>query len=191
MTADRGVKRSPLHEVRLPAGMREVPFLAQVTLRTDPTDLDTMERLNAVLGFRLPTTPNTVSGDVERHALWLAPDEWLVVGPAGCEDRLERDCRDALGRATGAVVDVSANRTIVELSGPAARDILEAGCAIDLHPRAFRAGCCAQTVIARTGVILHQVTDEPQYRLFVRPSFARYLAAWLLDASSAGSGRSL
>ena len=191
MTDNRIVKRGPLDGFRLPAGMCEVPFLAQVNLRADPTDVEVMKRLGSVLGFPLPLIPNTVSGDVERHALWLGPDEWLVIGPPGCKDDLERRCRDALGRATGAVVDVSASRTIVEMRGPAAREVLEAGCAIDLHPRAFRAGCCAQTLVARTGVIVQHLTDEPLYRLFVRPSFAGYLASWLRDAAGSGSGRSV
>jgi sarcosine oxidase subunit gamma len=78
-------------------------------------------------------------------------------------------------------VDVSANRTTIELWGAAAREVLASGCAIDLHPRAFGSGRCAQTLIARAGVILHQFTDEPRYRLYVRPSFARYLAEWLTD----------
>lgn len=186
---DRMVRQSPLDGFTLPDGMREVPFVAQVNLRADPTDVKLMNRLASVLGFPLPLIPNTVSGDIERHALWLGPDEWLVIGPPGSEDGLERRCRDALERATGAVVDVSANRTIVEMQGLAARVVLEAGCAIDLHPRAFRAGSCAQTLVARTGVILHQLTDEPLYRLFVRPSFAIYLATWLRDAAGAGSGR--
>ena len=191
MTGDAAVKRSALEGIALPAGVREIPFLAQVTLRANPSDVELMTRLASSVGFELPTTANTVSGDLERHALWLGPDEWLVVGPPGSENSIESGCRDALGPATGAVVDVSANRTVVELRGQGARKILEGGCTIDLHPRAFHASCCAQTLVARTGVIIHQVTDEPVYRLFVRPSFATYLATWLLDASGPVQGRSL
>lgn len=182
MMADPAVRRSPLEGFTFPAGMREVPFLAQVNLRSDPSDVEVMDRLASVLEFPLPLTPNTASGDLDRHALWLGPDEWLVVAPAGSEATLETRCRDALAGA-GSVVDVSANRTIVELRGQEARVVLETGCAIDLHPRAFHRGCCAQTLVARTAVILHQLTDEPLYRLFVRPSFAMYLATWLLDAA--------
>lgn len=191
MTGDAAVKRSALEGSALPAGVREMPFLGQVTLRADPSDVELMTRVASSVGFELPTTPNTVSGDLERHALWLGPDEWLIVGPPGSENSIEDGCRDALGLATGAVVDVSANRTVLELRGPGAREVLEAGCTMDLHPRAFHATCCAQTLVARTGVIIHQVTDEPVYRLFVRPSFAQYLTTWLLDASGPRLGRSL
>lgn len=191
MTGDTVVKRSALEGSALPAGVREMPFLAQVTLRADPSDVELMTRVASSVGCELPTTPNTVSGDLERHALWVGPDEWLIVGLPGSENSIESACREALGPATGAVVDVSANRTVLELRGPGAREVLEAGCTMDLHPRAFHATCCAQTLVARTGVIVHQVTDEPVYRLFVRPSFATYLATWLLDASGPGLGRSV
>jgi len=80
-------------------------------------------------------------------------------------------------------VDVSANRTTLTLTGPHALDILEKGCSLDLHPRAFTTDHCAETTVARTQVILWRKTDEPTYHLLVRGSFARYLADWLVDAA--------
>ncbi len=101
---------------------------------------------------------------------------------AGTAPAIESAVRGAAGDAFVVAVDVSANRLAFELSGPRARELLESGCPIDLHPRAFRAGSCAQTLLARANVLLHQVGDEPRYRIWIRPSFARYLAAWLTDA---------
>lgn len=160
-------------------------FPGQIDLRANPADADVRQRLARALGFGLPLEPNTAAGDAAgRHALWLGPDEWLVVGPPGSEGRLEAAVRKALGSGFGAVVDVSANRLVIELAGPAARETLESGCSIDLHPRAFGPGRCAQTLLARANVLLHQVSDEPRYRLYVRPSFAGYVRAWLADASA-------
>jgi sarcosine oxidase, subunit gamma len=163
------IRRSPLDGVALTGGVRELPFLAQVSVRTQAP------------GSSLPTEPNTVAGDASRAALWLGPDEWLVIGPTGSAAALETDLR-----ATGTtVVDVSANRTTLELRGPRARELLEFGCPIDLHPRVFGPGRCAQTLLARANVVIWHVADEPEpvYRLLVRPSFAAYIAAWLADAA--------
>ena len=91
---------------------------------------------------------------------------------------------DALPREVGSVVGLSANRTALELRGPHARDVLAAGCSLDLHPRAFGPGDCAQTLLARAAVILHQTEAEPVYRILVRGSFAGYLADWLIDAAA-------
>ncbi len=79
-------------------------------------------------------------------------------------------------------MDLSANRTTLELSGPGARTVLEKGCALDLHPRAFAPGRCAQTLLSKVAVVLDQLDAQPCYRLLVRGSFAQYLADWLLDA---------
>ena len=158
--------------------LRELPFPAQIDLRADPAN----PRLAEALGFPLPTTPNTVAGDGERAALWLGPDEWLVVAPEGSEASLERELRGAIGDAHGSVVDVSANRTPLELEGPMAREVLSKGCSLDLHPREFGPGHCAQTALARVQVVLWQLSDAPRYRLLVRCSFAPYLAEWLIDA---------
>ena len=188
MTGRAAVKRSPLAGMALPEGLREVPFLAQVDLRAEPGDAALLERFALALGHPLPLDPNTASGREGQHALWLGPDEWLLVGAEGTEATIEARCRAALGTALGSVVDVSANRTALELSGPAARSVLETSCSLDLHPRTFAAGRCAQTSLARIPVILPQLTEEPRYRILVRPSFAIHLATWLRDAC-AGGGR--
>ena len=177
-------KRSPLEGFEFPAGLRELPFLAQIDLRVDSNSA-AMGRLTSALGFALPLETNTTAGgEADQLALWLGPDEWLVIGPPGSEGALEARCREALGTEFGSTVDVSANRTTLELWGLNARAVLETGCSIDLHPRAFGPGRCAQTLVARTNVILHQTTDEPRYRILVRPSFAAYLASWLRDGWS-------
>jgi sarcosine oxidase, subunit gamma len=164
--------------------LAELPFLAQLDLRADPADAALVGRVSAVLGVGLPIAPNRaeVASGGDRHVLWLGPDQWLVIDRPGTEATLEGQLRAAVVGGRGSVVDVSANRTAIRLAGRGARDVLEHGCSIDLHPRVFGPGQCAQTLIARTGVIVHQISLEPEYRLLVRPSFAAYLATWVLDA---------
>lgn len=167
--------------------IRELPFLVQVGLRADPADQVLMSRLAAALGVRPPTDPNTaaISEDGTNQVLWLGPDEWLVLGEPGTAGALESKLRSALDAAAGAVIDLSANRTAMSVSGPRARESLAFGCAIDLEPPAFGPGRCAQTLLARANVIIVPVgpADEPAFRILVRPSFAGYLATWLVDAA--------
>jgi sarcosine oxidase, subunit gamma len=113
-------------------------------------------------------------------ALQLGPDEWLVVGAPGEERALVA----RLDGERGQVVDLTASRTAIELTGAGAGDLLAKGCGLDLHPRAFPPGRCAATLLARTGVILHLVDAAPTWRVFVRASYARYLRDWLSAAAA-------
>ncbi len=187
--AESAGRRSPLGHLTAelaatPPGVRiaELPFLTQFNLRVDPAG-PAARPLKDVLGAALPTAPNTAVGAGELTVLWLGPDEWLVVAPEGRQETLEKALRQAIGTEPGAVVDLSAHRTTVELTGPLAREVLAKGCSIDLHPTVFTPGSCAQVFLAQAPVqLLAREGDTPAYWLLVRASFATYVADWLLDA---------
>jgi sarcosine oxidase, subunit gamma len=189
------VRRSPLADYRArfdtlslasrgELSLRELPFVAQVNLRADPSEVALMDRLTASLGFALPVTPNTVTAKQDRRALWLGPDEWLIVGPQDEEKGLAQALWNGLGGAFGSIVDVSANRTVIEIRGRNAPQVLASGVPIDLDMRSFGPGHCAQTLLAKTQVIVELVNDDPAFDLYVRSSFALYAAEWLLDAAA-------
>ena len=163
--------------------LAELPFLTQLTLRLTPGSA-AAEAAGRALGAALPSAPNTAHAGGGVDVLWMAPDEWLVIGSAGAAAGLRGALETALAGEHATVVDVSAQRTVIEVAGDCARDVLLKGCALDLHPRAFAVGRCAQTALARAGVILLQRSDEPAYWVFVRASFAEYTAEWLLDAAA-------
>ncbi|TDC85792.1 sarcosine oxidase subunit gamma [Micromonospora sp. KC606] len=191
-----GLRRSPLDglsaDIRNGAAgeqsvrLLERPWLTMVSLRVDPRS-EAARRIEQVLGTRLPRACGEVTSQDAHDVLWLGPDEWLVVSQMGA-DVLVKGVSDALAelRDTGAaahaaVVDVSANRTVLEISGPSARGVLEKGCPADLHPRAFDDGTAIATTLARIPLLLWKV-DPNLFRLLPRGSFAPYVARWLLDA---------
>jgi sarcosine oxidase, subunit gamma len=195
-TAPAGLRRSPLDHLhdRFREGsvagergvaLREVPNLAMVSLRAGPGS-EVFARLGRRLGADLPRACGRVVSTGVHSALWLGPDEWLVVSQTD-PDVLVAELRDALAGEPGSVVDVSANRTTLELSGPASRETLEKGCPVDLRPRAFRPGTAVTTTLGRVPVLLWQ-TGESTYRVLPRSSFADYVARWLLDATREFAG---
>ena len=136
--------------------------LAQVDLRApDPS----------AFPFAAPGT-NAVTAWGERDLLWLGPDEWLIVGPAGTERSIVEELEDALRGSFASIVDVSANRVAFDLGD--ALELLATGCPIDLDPSRWLPGMGAQTLFGQAQVLLHQ-RDERTTRVFVRPSFASYL----------------
>jgi sarcosine oxidase, subunit gamma len=186
---------SPLHDLRErfrqasqetggAITLREIPFMAQIGLRGDVGIPAFREAVREVLGIDVPTKPNTYAESSVLSALWLGPDEWLLVGDPGIENRLIARLSNRLSGIHSSVVNLSDARTVVELSGARSRELLAKGCSLDLHPRAFRAGECAQTNLARANIVLQQLDRIPVWRLYVRASFAGYLATWILDAMS-------
>lgn len=193
--SDFSLRQSPLATLHL--GGRETPpspdamvYLVEKTpvgklnLRANPADSPLIRAIERVLGYALPLEPNQTTGEGARRALWLGPDEWLITVPGGQEDALLKALSDAAAEYHVALCDVSDARIVLTLSGPRARDVLEKGCGLDLHPRAFQTGHCAQTRLARTAVLLHQTGDTPVYDIHVACSFAAYLWIWLEDAAA-------
>ena len=81
------------------------------------------------------------------------------------------------------IVDVSANRVVLELRGSSRHDLLSSACPIDLHPRSWGDGRCAQSVFGAAQVLLQE--REGVTRMFVRPSFANYVVDLLLAVARA------
>jgi sarcosine oxidase subunit gamma len=162
----------------------EIPFASQVNLRGDAGDPAFGTAASAALGCPLPGRANSWIGGPEWAALWLGPDEWLVVGPEGKNDHLCTGLRNGLAGLHHSVVDLSTTRTIIEIAGTDARTVLAKGCPLDLHASSFGPGHCAQSLLAKSQLILQCTDVRPVFRLFVRISFAPYVAEWLLDAAA-------
>ena len=118
-----------------------------------------------------------------RGALWLGPDEWLVVAAPGDPGVMVDGLEALLLDTRHAVVDVSANRAVIDLHGPGRLALLASACSLDLDPAGgWVPGVCAQTLLARAQVILQELLDAT--RLLVRPSFADYVVDRLLAGSA-------
>jgi len=82
------------------------------------------------------------------------------------------------------VSDQSDGRVVVRVGGPRARDTLAKGLPIDLHPRAFKPGDAAVSVVAHIAVHLWQIDPAPTYELAVPRSFAASFCDWLAAAAA-------
>ncbi|MFI8876894.1 sarcosine oxidase subunit gamma [Streptomyces sp. NPDC055243] len=188
MTVETSARFSPLGAwqdtlAHLPTGLqtRELPFLTQLTLRLQPGSR-AARAVEASLGLTLPGPLRAeMSGEIK--ALWMGPDERLLMAPDGRQDALTAQLRSAIGEEFATVTDVSAQRTTLALSGHLVRTVLAHGCAIDLDPRVTPVGSCLTTLLAQAPITL-VVRGEAARSvwLLVRSSFAPYLATWLVDA---------
>lgn len=190
MTAEILIARGPLdvYAERFAASALTIGVLmptGQLSLRIDP-ELPAAATVEELLGVRLPHAGRSGSA-AGTTICWLGPDEWLLIGPVD-----EAALEVAVRPGGGAVVDVSGQRTVIELSGPYAREVLAKGCALDLHPRVVSAGFAVPTLLAHVPVIIDVrengdptlgLAAELSAAIIVRTTFARHLADWLLDAA--------
>jgi len=186
---EAGPGRSTLEPARLrPRGVRlgERQGLGKIDLRGDPQDRAFMTAVGRVLDLLLPSEPGTSASQERIAALWLGPDQWLLTGPASDLAPLLGPLREALADVHAAITEVTDGRVAFRLAGPSARDVLAKGCPLDLHPRAFPVGSCAQSLLAKAAVLIHLLDDDrergPGFDVYVARSFAHYLWLWLEDA---------
>ncbi len=116
-----------------------------------------------------------------RAALWLGPDEWLLIAPDGEAPTILRAIADGLDGIPHSLVDVSHRNAGFEISGSGAGDLLNAGCPLDLGLAAFPVGMCTRSVLAKAEIVLWR-TAEFTFHIEVWRSFAPYVGAFLYEA---------
>lgn len=152
-----------------------------LNLRLNPRVGQALEAAERILGQPVPRAANTFTAG-EHEVYWLGPDEWLVATGAERVSTLGSELAEALGGFHAAVNDVSGGHVELRVRGAAARTVLAKGCTLDLHPREFAPGQCAQTGLGRASILL-AARDPSTYAIVVRRSFSGYLRRWLANAA--------
>lgn len=136
-------------------------------------------KLTRPLGLKLPLLPKSTMSKNGRSALWLGPDEWLIVDekPDAVSGLMGK-----LGKADCSAVDVSHRNTAISVSGAGAENVLSSGCLQDLARQSFPVGACSRTTFGKIEIVLWRL-DEESFRIEVWRSFSDYLWSYLLDAA--------
>ena len=113
-------------------------------------------------------------------ALWLGPDEQLLLGPETSD--IGAALRPALRDLPHSLVEVSHRQTALEVSGPRATLLLNAGCPLDLDLSAFPVGMCTRTVLAKAEIVLWR-TGQDVFHVEVWRSFADYVSRFLAEVA--------
>ncbi|MGK9055415.1 sarcosine oxidase subunit gamma [Neorhizobium petrolearium] len=134
--------------------------------------------LSQALGLDLPVKPKTSAAAKGRAALWLGPDEWLVIdeGKGGLMQAA------ASSGVLHSAVDVSHRNAAILVSGPGAARAINAGCSQDLSLKVFPVGACSRTVLAKVEIVLLR-TAEDAFRVEVWRSFSDYAFGLLAEGA--------
>jgi sarcosine oxidase subunit gamma len=152
-----------------------LPPAERISLRA-PTE--SVAALSSALGLDLPARPKTSASSGGRTALWLGPDEWLVIDQTGSP---LADCASV--SALHSAVGISHRNVAFSVSGAGAAATINAGCPQDLSLDAFPVGACSRTILGKAEIVLLRTAPDA-FRLECWRSFSDYVHDLLLEAAN-------
>jgi len=145
--------------------------LGRLSLRGAP---EVLAAAGVAFGLRLPNQACRAREGDGCAALWLGPDEQLLLVQQSQWSDLLAALATTLRGLPHALVDISQRQVALQIGGAQAADLLSAGCPLDLHPLAFPVGMCTRTLFAKAPIVLWR-TGADEFHLEVWRSFALYV----------------
>ncbi len=137
--------------------------------------------IGQAFGVPLPRQACRSTEGGRRAALWLGPDEWLLLAAEG-EDALMGDIEGALDGVPASLVDISERQVAIDVDGPEAAEAINAFNALDLEVDAFPVGMCTRTLFGKAEIVLWRTAPD-RFRIEVWRSFAPYVLGCLAEAT--------
>ncbi len=128
-------------------------------------------------GLRLPD-PLKVKYNSTTRILWMGPDNWLVISDKkNFFDTFKNDFTDK----HFAITDLSHSRTIIEIEGNLAREVIKKGSPLNINE--LGEGNCSNSVFHAITITLDFISDNPLViRVLALRSFGESLHHSLTDA---------
>ncbi len=129
-------------------------------------------------GLKLPESLKSTSNSNTR-ILWLGPNNWIVF--SSILDLIKQE-KDQFHDIDFAITDISHSRTIIEIEGNFANEVLKKGCPLDVD--SIKEGNCANSVYNGVTVTVDFISDNPKkVRISSLRSFGESLYHSITDAS--------
>ncbi|WP_440618367.1 sarcosine oxidase subunit gamma [Candidatus Pelagibacter sp. HIMB1493] len=164
--------------------VKEVAPIMKLNLRGKTREFFT--NVGKSLNMILPTEANTSSSSDKLTAIWLSPDEWMIVSnETTSKETNTYQLNDILfnnisKKSLGAVTDVTDQFVQLEIKGDKIYELFSSGCPFNFNEFKKKIGSTTQTLLNNIDVILHN-KDKNNVNLFVRRSFAEHLINWIED----------
>lgn len=160
--------------------LRQLPPATRLVLRGGA---EVLAAAADVLGLQRSDAPCRAVRKDGRAALWLGPDERLLLGPADAAGEWIGLLQRSLAGMPHSLVETSHAQTAFEISGARAAMTLNAGCPLDLDQMSFPVDMCTRTVFAKAQIVLWRTGPEA-FRIETGRSFAPYVTKILALAAS-------
>ena len=129
-------------------------------------------------GIKLPNETLKVNCNNNLRILWCGPDNWLLIST---NKELLNDINKLFNSNDFAVTDLSHSRTVIELVGKNAKEILKKGCPFDFDN--LQKNNCVNSVFNGITITIDMLNDNPnKIRLFSLRSFGESFYHSVTDA---------
>ena len=162
--------------------MSEVTLLSglgRLSLRGTP---EVLAAAGAAFGLQLPEQACRAAEGDARAALWLGPDEQLLLVQQEVWPGVLAALISGLQGMPHSLVDISQRQIALHIGGAGVTELLSAGCPLDLHLRAFPVGMCTRTLLAKAPIVLWRTAAE-EFHLEVWRSLAPYVQQLLREVA--------
>ena len=154
-----------------------------VQYKNSSINLDNLE----IDGLKLKNETLTVVSNNNTRILWNGPKNWLFIST---KKDLLKNIVEKFKHTDFAVTDLSHSRSIIEIEGNMAYEVLKKGSPIDINK--LKSGDCANTVYNGITITLDFVSNKPNViRIFGLRSFGESLYHSITDACLEFGYRSL
>ena len=128
--------------------------------------------------LKLPTSLKS-SINSNTRILWTGPKNWFVVSS---KTDLLFKVKEIFDEKNFSITDLSHSRTIIELEGNLANEVLKKGCPLDIDN--FNEGDCANSIYNGVAITIDFISNNPRkIRIFGLRSFGESLHHSITDGS--------
>ncbi len=129
--------------------------------------------------LNLISKPLSVENNENTRILWNGPRNWLVITT---QEEVFFEIDKKFQEGDFAVTDISHSKSIIELEGDNAKEVLKKGCPFNFNE--LNKNNCLNSTFNGMSIIVDMINDEPDtFRIFALRSFGESLYHSITDSS--------
>ncbi len=129
--------------------------------------------------LNLSSRPLSVQSNENTRILWNGPRNWLIITT---KKEVFSEIEKKFQEEDFAVTDISHSKSIIELEGHYAKEVLKKGCPFNFNE--FYKNNCLNSAFNGISIIVDMINDKPDtFRIFVLRSFGESLYHSITDSS--------
>ena len=129
--------------------------------------------------LNLSLKPLSVENNENTRILWNGPRNWLIITT---QKEILSEIDKTFKEEDFAVTDISHSKSIIELEGNNAKEVLKKGCPFNFNE--FNKNNCLNSTFNGMSIIVDMINDKPDtFRIFALRSFGESLYHSITDSS--------